>query len=195
MLSNPIADQLLLSRFRNGDEAAFRAIYERYYQKVYRFAFSFLKNKEQSEEILQETFINLWTNREKLDDALPLEPYLFTICKRLVLDAFRKATSTSKLRAVMLARIEAMNNTTEDHIIFSDLMKFTENAISSLPKQQQTIFRLSRFEGLSYEEIAKQLNISKHTVKNHLVAALKTIKDQFEHQGILYCLFILLYFK
>lgn len=195
MSLNLTPDYAVLSRFRNGDEEAFRTIYEKYYHRVYWFAFSFLKNKEQSEEILQETFLNTWTNRKKLDDTLPLEPYLFTVCKRLVLDAFRKATSTSKLRATMLARIEEMHNTTEDNIIFSDLMKFTENAISSLPKQQQTIFRLSRFEGLSYEEIAKQLNISKHTVKNHLVAALKTIKDQFEHQGILYSLFILLYFR
>lgn len=194
MLPSETSDHTLLSRFKNGDEEAFKVIYEKYAAKIYRFVYSFLKNKEQVEEVVQETFLSIWINREKLNENSPLEPYIFTISKRLVIDTFRKSTSTDKLRATLFARITEENNLTEENIIFSDLMRFTENAISKLPKQQQTVFRLSRFDGLSYDEIASQLNISKNTVKNHLIVALKTIRTQFEHHDILYSLAMLFFF-
>ncbi|RZL44363.1 MAG: RNA polymerase sigma-70 factor [Pedobacter sp.] len=193
MLPNEMPDHTLISRFKSGNEEAFKVVYEKYSAKIYRFVYSFLKNKEQTEEVVQEAFLNIWINREKLNEQSPLEPYLFTVSKRLVIDTFRKATSTEKLRATLFAGITEANNLTEENIIFSDLMRFTEKAISKLPKQQQIVFRLSRFEGLSYEEIATQLNISKHTVKNHLIVALKAIKSQFDHHDILYTLALLFY--
>ena len=186
-------DPLLLTQLRNGDEKAFRLVYDRHYRKIYQFANSFLKNKEQSEEILQETFLNFWIKREKLNVELPVEPLLFTICRRLVLDAFRKATSTDRLRVNLLKMMSEIQNDTEDHIIFSDLLRVTENAIAELPKQQQAVFRLSRFEGLSYEEIAEKMSISKNTVKNHLVVALKTLKSRLDREGMLYVLFLILF--
>ncbi|MNL20876.1 RNA polymerase sigma factor [compost metagenome] len=91
-------------------------------------------------------------------------------------------------------KISQTHNDTEDGIILSDLMVFAESAIKELPKQQQIVFRLSRFEGLSYEEIADRLNLSKNTVKNHLVVAVKTLRAQFSNQEIIYLLFFLLFY-
>lgn len=180
----------LLTQLRNSDESAFRRVYDQHYRKIYQFANSFLKDKSQSEEVVQETFLNLWMTRDRIDVARPIEPLLFTICKRLVLDAFRKATSTSKQRARLLQMMAEEDNATQDSIIFSDLMRFTEDAISELPKQQQTVFRLNKFDGHSYEEIGEQLNISKNTVKNHLVVAVKTLRAHLEGQGIVYLMLI-----
>jgi RNA polymerase sigma-70 factor (family 1) len=176
----------LITDFRNGSEQAFRIIYDTHHAKIYRFAYSFLKDKDQSQEVLQETFINFWVSREKFDSNKAIAPYLFTICKRLVLDNFRKATSSSAMRAQLLQKISEIHNTTEEGIIFADLMNFAEKAIAELPRQQQLIFRLSRFEGLSYDEIAERLDLSKNTVKNHLVVALKTLKSQFGNQEMIY---------
>jgi RNA polymerase sigma-70 factor (family 1) len=173
---------------------AFKKIYQLYAPRINRFAYSFLKDKVQSEEIVQETFISLWENRQKFNQDKALEPYLFTICKRLILDGFRKVTSTNVLREKLLLKISQTHNDTEDGIILSDLMVFAESAIKELPKQQQIVFRLSRFEELSYEEIADRLNLSKNTVKNHLVVAVKTLRAQFSNQEIIYLLFFLLFY-
>ncbi len=190
MLSNKPDKANLLENFRDGDEKAFKLLYEYYHRKVYRFAYSFLKEKEQSQEILQETFINLWVNRQKLDITKPLEPYLFVICKRLVLDAFRKVTSSETLREQLMNKITGIDNGTEEKIIYSDIWNYTEKAIATLPRQQQLVFRLNKLEGLSFDEIAEELGLSRNTVKNHLAVALKTLKAQLENHQILY-LFVL----
>lgn len=180
----------LIKDFQEGKDSAFNEIYEIFASKVYGFAYSFLKDQVQSEEVVQETFITLWENRQRFDENKALEPYLFTICKRLILDDFRKATSTSLLREKLLLKISEIHNDTEDSIILADLMAFAEKAINELPRQQQIVFRLSRFEGLSFEEIGERLNLSKNTVKNHLVVALKKLKSQFSSQEVIYMILI-----
>ncbi|TDQ11492.1 RNA polymerase sigma factor [Pedobacter metabolipauper] len=193
MSSELAIDAVLLNQLRNGDKVAFRRLYDQHYRKIYQFAKSFLKNKEQSEDILQETFLTLWAKRESLNIDLPIEPLLFTICRRLVIDAFRKATSSEKYRSNLLMTMNDADTNSEDRIIYADLLRVTEGAISHLPVQQQKVFRLNRFEGLSYDEIGEHLNISKNTVKNHLVVALKTLKSELNREGILYMLFITLF--
>lgn len=190
----PSGDTAILIRFRDGDEAAFRIIYETWHRKVYQYAYSYLKNKEQSEEVVQESFLKIWINREKLNTQLPLEPWLFTICHRLVLDAFRKAAAVNALSANLQLNTTEADNRTEETIMASDLKRFSDQAIADLPKQQQMVFKLSRSEDLSYEQIAERLNISKNTVRNHLVVALKSLRTQFENQGVVYLLLLALFF-
>jgi len=183
-----VVDAALLIRFREGDESAFKCVYDAYYRKVYQYAYSYLKNKEQSEEIVQETFLKIWITRERLNEQLPVAPYLFTICHRLVFDAFRKAATVNILKANLQKINTETDNHTEEIIFVSDLKRFSDHAIAELPKQQQMVFKLSRSEELTYEEIAARLNISKNTVRNHLVVALKSLRAQFESQGVLYAL-------
>ncbi|GAB1462267.1 RNA polymerase sigma factor [Pedobacter sp.] len=179
-----------INGFREGSENIFREIYQYFGPKVYRFAFSFLKEKQQSEEIVQETLIVLWENRQRFDESKALEPYLFTIAKRLVLDQLRKTLSTKSLRERLLVAMSEQHNETEEQIIFSDMLVFAEKAINELPKQQQVVFKLSRIEGLSYDEIAERLNLSRNTVKNHLVVAAKRLRTCFDSQEITYLLLI-----
>lgn len=188
-----VVDAAVLIRFREGNEEAFKCVYDHYYRKVYQYAYSYLKNKEQSEEIVQETFLKIWLNRKTLNELLPIAPYLFTICHRLVLDAFRKAATVNILKANLQRTATETDNHTEEVIMLADLKRFSDEAIAELPKQQQMVFKLSRSEDLTYEEIAERLNISKNTVRNHLVVALKSLRSQFESQGVLYTL-ILMYF-
>jgi len=181
-----------LKGLQQGNESAFQQIYKSLAPKVYRFAYSYVKDSVQSEEIVQEAFIALWENRQKFDHTRAIEPYIFTISKRLVLDTFRRATSSNALRQQLILKISENHNETEEGIILSDLMIFAEKAIGELPKQQQQVFRLSRFEGLSYEEIGERMNLSKNTVKNHLVVAVKTLKVRLGRQEIIYTLLILI---
>lgn len=183
-----------LSEFREGNEAAFKEIYVLYSAKIYAFAYSFLKDRLQSEEIVQETFLSLWENRQKFDGDKALEPYLFTIAKRQILDQFRKLLSTKKLRDNLLASLQVQHTDTEDRVIFADMLSFADKAINELPKQQQIVFRLSRIEGLSYDEIADRLGLSRNTVKNHLIVAAKKLKTCFDNQEMIFLLCICNFF-
>lgn len=183
----------VLTRLKNSDEAAFSAIYERYYREIYNFIFTFLKQKQLAEEVLQETFLTIWVQRGKIDPYQPLEPLLFTICRRKVLDNFRRITSTEALKQQLLRTMQGMANDTEEAIFYNDTFAFANNAVERLPRQQQLVFKLSREEGLSYDEIAERTHLSKNTVRNHLVAALKTLKLHFEEHGVIY--FFLLFFR
>ncbi|SOD13830.1 RNA polymerase sigma factor [Pedobacter xixiisoli] len=177
--------------FREGSETAFREIYVHFSPRIYRFAFSYLKGKQQSEEIVQETFLALLENRLKFEQSRALEPYLFTIAKRLILDQLRKVVNTKAFKEKLLNTISDQHNETEERIVFSDLLVFAESAIDELPLQQQTVFRLSRVEGLSYDEIAERLNLSRNTVKNHLMVAVKKLKNRFNNQEMIYLVFLM----
>ncbi|AYL96768.1 RNA polymerase sigma factor [Mucilaginibacter celer] len=171
-----------------GDEAAFDAIYEAYSSKVYRLAYRFLKDGQQSEEIVQECFINLWTNRQKLNAEGDIWLYLYVIAKRLSLNSLRQICQSRELSDKLVNHIATIHNDTEEEMLVSDLEQFTERIINKLPRQQQVIFRLSRVEHLTHKEIADQLQISPNTVKNHMVEALKTLKSQLQYSDLIFML-------
>jgi len=173
-----------------GNEPAFKMIYDFYSEKVYRLAFRFLKDKAQSEEIVQETFINLWLSRDKLDMNGNLWLYLFVIAKRLSLNALRQICRSTDLSEALLINTFQIQNTTEEEIIVRDLGRYADTLIDKLPKQQKIVFKLSRIEGLSYKEIAQQQNISPNTVKNHMVEALKTLRAHLNYAHIFYLLLL-----
>lgn len=180
----------LIQDLLNSDESAFALVFNIYKSKLYSFAWRFLKNRELSEEIVQETLIILWTNRLTLDIKYPLGPYLYTIARRLTLNALRNAATADAARAKLWADIKQAHNDTEEAILLADLEAFTEQSISKLPARQQLIFKLSRYEGLTHDQIAETLNISKNTVNNHLVEALKSLRKQFKDSGISYSVLI-----
>ncbi|MEN0052817.1 MAG: RNA polymerase sigma-70 factor [Mucilaginibacter sp.] len=174
------------ARLKKDDQAAFHEIYRIYSKRLYNFVYSFLKNKELSEEVVQEAFLNLWINRAKLNESYPVGPLLFTIGRRLTLNALRQFTTSKASLEKLWQSITYLHNDTEETILLNNLQDFAETAYKSLPKQQQLVFRLSREEGLSYDEIADRLQISKNTVKNHLIAALKNLRAQFSRSDIVY---------
>lgn len=192
-MNNKLVDGNAIQQLIAGDESAFTAVYELYSEKVYRLAFRFLKDKEQSEEIVQETFINLWLSREKLSADGNMWLYLYVISKRLSLNALRQVGKSSSLIEKLLHQISELQNTTEEEVLAHDLEHYAEKVIEKLPRQQQLVFKLSRIEGLSHKEIAEQLQISPNTVKNHMVEALKTLKTHLKYSDFLYLLIIFIH--
>lgn len=176
--------QNLIERLNQDDELAFRTIYDTLYAKVYRFAFSLTKSRDQADEVVQETFIRLWVNRRDIDGGQSIDAYLFTIARRLVIDMMRSAGSNAALRERLWQRLQLEDNTTEEAILGRNLAEQVAKVIDLLPPQQQQIYRLSREKGLTHEEIADQLHISKNTVKNHLVSALKRVRKALEEGGL-----------
>ena len=173
-----ICDFELISRIKEGDESAFRIVFDLYSSKLYAFSYRFLKEKEPCQEVVQEVFLNLWINRAKLDNQYPIAPYLYTITRRLTLNVLRHVATSQSAMDKMWLNVKKVSNETEEEVFLEDLSRFTEQVLSKMPKQQQLIFRMSRHQELSYDEIAEELDISRNTVKNHLVAALKTLRTQ-----------------
>lgn len=184
MTSSHDSNVELLLRIRNNDESAFHAFFTRYNAQLHRFVFRILKDRDQSADVVQETFINLWQSREKLDARYSLEAYIFTIAKRLTLNHLRKETNGENAKEAFWQRLNAFSNETEDAILLADFQRQTEALLAKLPPQQKLVFHLSRYEGLTHEQIAQQLNISPHTVHNHLTAALRTIREGLQQSGL-----------
>lgn len=188
-------DTDLTISLKNSDESAFREVFDRYHRKVYQFAYSFLKDKEQSEDIVQEAFLNFWMYRENLSLNLPIAPLLFTMTRRVIINYWKKCASSNKFKQQLLISLEEADNNTEAYAISRDIERISEEALQLLTVQQREIFLLSREEGLTYAEIADRLHISRHTVKYHLTNALDIFRQHFAKYGILYTYFVTFYFS
>ncbi|SEL43493.1 RNA polymerase sigma factor [Parapedobacter koreensis] len=184
-MSTPV-DPALITRLRDGEEAAFRAIYDQLHGQIYRMILALVKDTAKTEELLQETFVSLWLNRQKLDAEQPLYPYLYLTAKRLAIDHFRKKLVEANASDYAKKSVANSTNNTEEAVFFEDLNRFARETINALPMQQQLVFTLSRDEGLSYDEIAERLQISPNTVRNHMVSALRTLKLRFTQHGMIY---------
>ncbi|MGN7986090.1 RNA polymerase sigma factor [Pedobacter sp. 22226] len=180
----------IILALKRGEESAFRLIFDQNFKRLFAFSFRLLKNREQAEEVVHDALMNVWVNRERLNDALSITPYLYTITRRLTLNVLRHISTSQKMIDQLWLDIEKVSNNTEESILLTDLQRFTDSSLHILPSQQQLVFKMSRYEGLNYDEIAEQLNISRHTVKNHLIAALKTLRTHFNVSDMS-CFFIL----
>lgn len=171
-----IIPSLLIKQLIDDDKHAFKKIYDLSHQQIYRVLFSLIKNQHFTEELLQETFIRLWLNRKSLNETQSLYPYIYLIAKRLAIDHFRKVMTESDVKTYLVNHSDDRINNTEESVDFSELTNYIDGAIELLPKQQKMVFTLSFNEGLSYDEIAERMHISRNTVKNHLISARKTLK-------------------
>lgn len=183
----------LITGLRNSEEPVFAIVFKNYKTKLYSFAWRFLKDRELSEEIVQETLLTLWSHRLELRVDSPLSPYLYTIARRLTLNALRNMATAAAAREKLWINLNEAHNETEETVMLADLNDFIEKAIARLPAKQKQVFRLSRYEGKSHEEIAALLNISKNTVNNHLVEALKNLRGQIKKSGISYRIFLVFF--
>ncbi|MEC3880687.1 RNA polymerase sigma factor [Parapedobacter sp. 10938] len=184
-----VADELV-ARLKKGEEAAFKIIYDLLHARIYRMVLSLVKDAAKTDEVLQETFVKLWLNREKLTIDQPLYPFVYLTAKRLAIDHFRKALQESDMLAYLTNQSKRYTNDTEEAVFLADLTRLTDESIKALPVQQQAVFILSRHEGLSYDEIAQRLHISPNTVRNHMVCALRTLRHHFTKHGVIYGLLL-----
>lgn len=186
-------ERVLLEQVRLGDEEAFGQLFDRYYTVMASYINKFVKDEQASQDLAQDVFVRLWKNRAKLDSGRPPRGLLMTIAKRLALNELRKVAYDRKARIHFWQKIQLAKNVVDDQLHFTESMHLAQRAIDALPKRQQEVFQLSRYEGLSHEEIAETLNISKHTVNNLMVQALKTLRVALK--GAWFLAFLLSFFE
>jgi len=177
-------DQELFCMVAQSDEAAFSEIFRRYDKRIYPFVLKMIKTDAVAEELTQEIFIKLWFNRQKLNDVSNPSSYLFTIAVNHTLDHIRKKLNERKMLDNLsdILKNDSSNNA-EESMLFRDCEALVQQAVIGLPAQQKKIYTLSRQHGLNNEEIARQLNLSPNTVRNHLSEALRSIRVFLEQKG------------
>jgi len=180
-----ITDHDLLKKLREGDEPAFRELYARHSRRVLAFACHMTHSAIDAEDILQETFLRLWTGRYELPDITHVGNYIFIIARNKTLDHLRKVSLQQKLIDQVWANISEISNDLELQLDARESKALIQQALTQLSPQKQAIFQLSRQEGLSHEEIGQQLRLSKSRVKNLLVETLKHIRHYLSQHSLL----------
>ncbi len=191
-----------IEELKSGDEKVFRQIMDDRYNQLYNFAFGYLNNEENAEEVIQEVFLQLWDNRSKLHANTILKAYLFTLTRNRCIDLIRRERLMLQFRTDKQAEYDqltesfhALSDPILDQIFASELQDEIDKAIVSLPEQCQKVFMLSRNKGLKNREISDVLNLSKKTVESHITKALKTIRAALEKKFPDSLQMILLLFK
>ena len=184
-LDNLYTDRILLQQVANGDMLAFRQLFDLYKLRLFSFVLQMTHSKVDAEEIVQEVFTKLWEIRTDLIHVDYPGKYIYTIARNKTLNHLTKLARDRQLLQQVWSNLSQTENSTEAILQAQESQRLIGEAINRLSLQRQTIFRLSREQGLTHEEIATRLGLSKSRVKNILVEILKHIKDYLSLSGTL----------
>lgn len=175
-------DDDIISRLRQDDLKTLQHLFNIHYKELVRYSMRFVMSKETAEEIVQDVFIRIWNMRDTLVIGKSVDAYLFASVKNGSINYLK--SKYAKIRFVDLdhSGILSLYQTAEDDIVTTELLEVLHQAVHSLPPKCKIIFNLSRNAGLSMEEIAGQLNISRKTVQTQIGIALQKIKKYLENQ-------------
>ena len=171
------ADNELVSLLQSGDKRAFEEMYRRYAGLLFRFVADKLYGREDCEEIVQETFVWLWSHRNSLDHVTELRPYLYGIVKHKVFNHIRHKVIRREYVEHFLKFGSGVDNSNEELTNLADVLRVLDHAIAQLPERCQTAFKLSRIDHMPIATIAEQMSISTRTVENYITQALKHLRD------------------
>ncbi|MCD0488611.1 RNA polymerase sigma-70 factor [Pedobacter sp. MC2016-14] len=173
----------LLVRLARGDERAFEILYYHYSPRLFPFVDKMVRNRRITEEIIQDVFMLLWTNRSHIATVQHPTSYIFSIASHKTLDYQRKIASDKRLLEKVVASAIEFQNETEEQLIYKESAALIKQAVATLPERRRMIYELSRIEGLNHDQIAERLGISRSTVANQMVSALKYIRSFLEKRS------------
>ncbi len=169
-------DQQLVALLRENDRHAFNEIYARYFWLLHTHAHKWIRDREETKDLIQEVFLTVWEKRQALKPELGLSAYLYTSVRNRVFNRL----SRQQVAAAYLASLDDYLDKGEyitDHLVREkELKRIIEEGIDSMPRKMQEVFRLSREENLSHKEIAERLKLSEQTVRKHIQHALRILR-------------------
>jgi RNA polymerase sigma-70 factor, ECF subfamily len=181
-------DQQQVQALRHGDEKAFDNIFRAWYTPLVRYAYSFTEgNLDEAEDLVQDSFAKLWTQRETLDFQHSLKAYLYKMVHNQALNRLRSQRTHERYTTHQTRHMANEFEAPQDN---PELQKRIQDVINALPTQCRQVFGLSRFEELKYREIAEQLGISVKTVETHMGKALRILRVELAEYLTLILLFI-----
>ncbi|WP_257667448.1 RNA polymerase sigma factor [Parapedobacter tibetensis] len=171
-----LSDGELTSLLKEGDREAFTAIYDRYFRLLHTHAYKWLRNREETRDVIHEIFLRLWEKREFLSLEHGLPGYLYTSVRNMIFNLL----SRKRIESEYLISLGGFINQGEcmtDHLVRErQLVEMIEYELASMPPKMRKVFQLSRKENLSHKEISETLDISEQTVRKHIQHALKILR-------------------
>lgn len=180
-------DVRLMLKFKEGDRSAFETLLDKYHAPIINFSYRFLGNKTESEDLAQEVFLRIYRSASNYTPQAKFSTWIYRIAKNLVLNELRrkKTQKTSSLEEMISTEEgERQRQFSDDKpsalqkLEKQDLADAVRKALDSLPPNQRTAVVLSKYEGLSYEDIAKIIGCSVSAVKSLLNRAKVTLKEK-----------------
>ncbi len=169
--------ELFIQLSRN-DQAAFTRIFDHYEPRIYAFVLKMTRSEVAAEEIVQELFIKLWTSRETAAAIQNPRSYIFRMATNRTANYLKSLARNHQLEKKISALGGSSINSTEQIIDLKETEEQVNKLLDQLPEQQRKVYILSRKEGLNTGQIATLLTLSEKTVKNHLTAALRFMKEK-----------------
>lgn len=166
----------LIVRLKRGDEAAFNELYNAYSKPMYLKVLRMVKNKDTADELVQELFIKLWDNRNKIDTEKSFQSFMYTIAQNLVYNYFRKVASDHNMIESLLLRGVDYDPGAEELLLNKEAAALLQQAIDQLSPQRRQAFNLCKIEGRSYEEASQIMGVSVATINSHITQSLQSIK-------------------
>lgn len=188
-------DTDLVHRIKFGDKKAFQDLYEKYAPKIYHFSISYLKNENDSEELVQDVFLKVWEKREILEASQNVKAYIFKIAVNSIYDFIRRKSIENAFNDFTRLNYVDENNDTWHTVIYEEMKTTLADLISRMPEQRRRIFQLSKNKGLSNSEIAEKLGLSKRTVENQLYRAVTFLKEHLHNKSYLALLFFYIFYS
>jgi RNA polymerase sigma-70 factor, ECF subfamily len=185
-----LLEQQLLFALKEGRESAFEMLFRTYYNPLCNYAYSFLNDKDEAEEVVQAAFINVWDKREDIEIQTSVKSYLYRMVRNACLNVIKHEKVKKQHAIHEMAGGEPTHESVSQSVISSELEQKIYEAMKALPEQCRLVFQLSRFEELKYSEIAQQLSISVKTVENQMGKALKIMREQLKDYLPLFLIFM-----
>jgi RNA polymerase sigma-70 factor (family 1) len=193
-LVTSLDEKELLLKIAEGNEKAFIQLFELYGKLLYPFLYRTVKSKPIAEELIQETMLKVWLNRDRLSSIDHPRKWIFRIASNLAYTGLKRHLLEKRIIDELKDRELGYEDPEQEHTLL-ELKRHVKEAVRLLPPERQRIYLLSREAGMSREEIAIQLNITPKTVKNTIYAALKDIRAHLEKAGYILPLFCIPFIK
>ena len=173
-------DSELLSKISKGDKLAFQVLFEKYYSQLTHFAYIYLKEKDTSEELVQDFFVKFWIKREIIFISTSVKSYLYSSIRNKSLNYLRDRKDDLSI-STNLHIINTIAGSEDNYEIdFVELQTQINSAVESLPEKCKNIFKLSRYNKLTYKQIAEKQEVSERTVESQMRIALQKLREKLK---------------
>ena len=159
-----------------GDRESFNRVFRRYYSPMVRFCIRYVADSDIASEIVQDLFVKLWSNREKISFNTSFESYMMTSVRNSALTYINKERSHAEANLRIYSE-ESDNTDPSETLQSNNLEESYRKILKDMPEKRREVFLASRYDGLKYSEIAEKLGISQKTVEAQMSAAIKQLKD------------------
>ena len=169
-----------INKLKSGEHKAYEMLFKEFYAPLCRYAYSMLRDADESEDLVQKTFFKLWDMRESIEIHTSVKSYLYRIVHNNCLNKIKQQSIRAEHNQYYAYEKDTTSNHVENVVLANELEQRIENVVESMPPRCKEIFKLSRQQQLSYAEIANELSISASTVETQIVKALRILRTELK---------------